>query len=158
MGLTLGHVLALLGAVIAVTMASIGSAKGVGMAGEAAAGVVAENPDRYGSCLILQLLPGTQGIYGLVVAFLIFFKIGVFGSPVDVSVLQGLEILGASCIMGFGGFFSAIAQGRTAVSGIGMIAKRPENKGKAVVMATMVETYAVFSLMASLLCIMMMQL
>lgn len=158
MGLTLGHVLALLGAVIAVTMAGIGSAKGVGMAGEAAAGVVAENPDNFGRCLVLQLLPGTQGIYGLLVAFLIFVKIGVLGSLVDVSVLQGLEILGASCIIGFGGFFSAIAQGRTAVSGIGMVAKRPEDSGKAIVMATMVETYAVFALLASLLIILPMQL
>ena len=66
----LGIVLALLGAALAALMAGIGSAIGVGMAGEAAAGVVTEDPQKFGKFLILQLLPGTQGIYGLLIAFI----------------------------------------------------------------------------------------
>ena len=71
MGLSLGQIFAIAGAAMSVALAGVGSAKGVGVAGEAAAGVVAENPDNFGRCLVLQLLPGTQGIYGLLVAFLI---------------------------------------------------------------------------------------
>ena len=61
----LGIVFALLGGVLAALMAGIGSAVGVGMAGQAAAGAVTENPTLFGKVLVLQLLPGTQGIYGL---------------------------------------------------------------------------------------------
>ena len=89
MGLSLGQIFAIAGAAMSVALAGVGSAKGVGIAGEAAAGVVAENPDNFGRCLVLQLLPGTQGIYGLLVAFLIMIKVGVLGtwwrypSPMD---------------------------------------------------------------------------
>lgn len=158
MGLSLGQIFAIAGAAFAVTFAGIGSAKGVGMAGEAASGVVAENPDNFGRCLVLMLLPGTQGIYGLLVAFLIMIKVGVLGTMVDVSVTNGLIILAGAMIMAFGGFFSAIAQGRCATTGIAMVGKRPEEMGKAIIMATMVETYAVFSLLASLLIILPMSL
>ena len=151
--MNVGQILALAGAAIAVTLAGIGSAKGVGLAGEAAAGVVAENPDNFGRCLVLQLLPGTQGIYGLLVAFIILINTGILGGSPDVSVTKGAIILAASCIMGLGGLLSAIYQGKCAATGIALVGKRPEESGKAIVMATMVETYAVFALLASLLII-----
>lgn len=155
----IGQILALLGAALAVGFAGAGSAKGVGIAGEAAAGVVSENPDQFGRCLVLQLLPGTQGIYGLLVAFLVMMKVGVLGGTVvDITVAQGGIIFAASLIMAIGGYLSAIAQGKTAAAGIALVAKRPEESGKAIVMATMVETYAVFSLLASLLIILPLQL
>ena len=65
----LGVVLALLGAVLAALVAGIGSSVGVGMSGEAAAGAVTEDPSLFSKVLILQLLPGTQGIYGLLIGF-----------------------------------------------------------------------------------------
>ena len=66
----MGVVLALLGAVLAALFAGIGSAIGVGIAGEAAAGVVTEDPNKFSKVLVLQLLPGTQGIYGLLIGFI----------------------------------------------------------------------------------------
>ena len=66
----LGIAFAVLGAVVSALVAGIGSAIGVGMAGQAAAGVVTEEPSLFSKVLILQLLPGTQGIYGLIVAFI----------------------------------------------------------------------------------------
>ena len=65
----LGLVYSLLGAAVAVFLAGAGSALGVGIAGQAAAGVVTEDPSKFAKVLVLQLLPGTQGIYGLLVAF-----------------------------------------------------------------------------------------
>ena len=57
----MGIVFALLGAAIAVLFAGAGSALGVGIAGQAAAGVVSEDPSKFAKVLIIQLLPGTQG-------------------------------------------------------------------------------------------------
>ena len=76
--MSLGQALAIFGAALA-ALAGVGSALGVGVAGEAANGVVAEDPNKFGQTLVLQALPGTQGIYGLLVAFLILSKIGLLG-------------------------------------------------------------------------------
>lgn len=154
----LGHVFALLGAALAAGLAGIGSAKGVGMAGQAAAGLVAEDPDKFGQALVLQLLPGTQGIYGLLVGFIIMMKIGILGEIVEVTTFQGLMLLAGALPAGIVGLWSAIAQGKTAVSGIGLLGKRPEEQGKAITMAIMVETYAVFALLVSMLVILLLPL
>ena len=75
-----GFAIALLGAGLAVGLACIGSAKGTGIVGEAAAGMVAEDPSKFGKAMILQVLPGTQGLYGLVAWFVVANKIGLLGS------------------------------------------------------------------------------
>lgn len=147
-----GNFLALAGAALAVVFAGSGSAKGVGIVGEAAAGVVTEDPDKFGQALLLQALPGTQGIYGLLTAFVIMNRIGVIGgNPVDLTVQQGLLFFVASMPIAFVGYFSAIAQGRAAAAGVGIIAKRPEELAKGITFAAMVETYAVLALLASIL-------
>ena len=126
------------------------------MAGEASAGLVVEDPNKFGSALVLQLLPGTQGIYGLLVGFVILLQIGLLSGGVkDVSVYQGLMLLLGALPTAFVGYFSAIMQAKTAVAGIGLLAKRPEEAGKAITMAIMVETYAVFALLISMLVILL---
>jgi V/A-type H+-transporting ATPase subunit K len=149
-----GTFIAILGAVFAAAMAGIGSAIGVGVAGKAAAGVTSEDPDKFSKCLVLQLLPGTQGIYGLLVAFLVFVKINLFGGVASLSLAGGLSLLGACLPMAIVGFVSALYQSKVACSGIALVAKRPEESGKAIILAVMVETYAVLALLVSLLAIM----
>mgnify|MGYP004493053561 FL=1 len=149
----LGIVLALLGAALSSLLAGIGSAIGVGMAGEAAAGVVTEDPGKFGKVLLLQLLPGTQGIYGLLVAVLTLIQIGILGGSSDVSLGQGLLYLVSCLPMGFVGLWSAIRQARAAVAGISTVAKRPEQMGKAMIFPAMVETYAILALLVSVLSI-----
>lgn len=152
--LTLGQFLAVSGAALAVLLAGIGSAKGVGIAGESAAGVVTEDPGKFGQTLLLQALPGTQGIYGLLTGFVIMQKIGLIGGNlVDMSTQTGLLILAASLPIAFVGLFSGIAQGRAAAAGMGIVAKRPEELAKGIIYAAMVETYAVLALLASILMI-----
>ncbi len=149
--LTDGNFLAILGASVA-TLAGIGSAIGVGIAGQAASGVVAEDPKKFGSTLILQALPGTQGIYGLLIAFIILNKIGLLGGAMaTLTAAQGGFIFAASLPIGIVGLISAIHQGKVAASGIMLISKRPEEIAKAMVYAAMVETYAVLALLASFL-------
>lgn len=146
-----GQTLALLGAALAATFAGIGSAKGVGIVGEAASGMLAEDPSKFGKALLLQALPGTQGIYGLVTAFMILYKIGILGTPIELTIGQGAYFLMASIPMGFVGLISGIHQGRVAAAGIHLIAKRPGEVGKAITSAALVETYAIFALLISLL-------
>ena len=146
-----GNGWALIGAALAVILAGCGSAYGVGVAGQAAAGVVTEDPSKFAKVLVIQLLPGTQGIYGLITAFLILFKIGVIGTPQDISVIDGVYFLLSSLPIAIVGLRSAVLQGRVAASGIHLIAKRPGEVGKAITQAALVETYAIFALLISLL-------
>ena len=146
-----GRNLALLGAALAAGLAGMGSAKGVGMVGEAASGLLTEDPSKFGKALILQALPGTQGIYGLITAFLIIFKIGILGTPVDLTVSQGAYFIMAALPIAIVGFYSAVNQAKVAVSGINLIAKRPDEVGKAITSAALVETYAIFAVLVSLL-------
>ena len=142
-----GLILAIMGAVIAPLLSGIGSAIGVGKAGQASTGVLAEQPERFGNCLVLQLLPGSQGIYG---AFLILSNCGILGGEMP-DLTGGLRLLAASLPIGFGGLVSAIYQSKVSINGINMIAKRAEGFGNAMMLALMVETYALFALLVSLL-------
>ena len=153
--MNIGTFIAILGAVVAAAMAGIGSAIGVGVAGKAAAGVTSEDPDKFSKCLVLQLLPGTQGIYGLLVAFLVFVKIQLFGNVMALTLGEGLSLFAACLPMAIVGFLSALYQSKVAVSGIAMVAKRPEESGKVIILTVMVETYAVLALLVSLLGVMM---
>ena len=104
-----GLVWALAGAVAAAALAGCGSAFGVGVAGQAAAGVVTEDPSRFAKVLLLQLLPGTQGIYGLLVAFVTLSRIGILGGGgVDVALTTGLLIFAACLPTGIVGRSSGI--------------------------------------------------
>ena len=151
MDLQWGTIFAAAGAAMAAVMAGVGSAIGVGLAGQASAGVVSEDPDRFGSCLLLQLLPGTQGIYGLLIAFVIASKAGLLSGASALSATNGLNLFLAAIPIAFGGLLSAIAQGKVAVAGINLVAKKPEEFGKGMLMTVMVETYAVLSLLISFL-------
>jgi len=149
-----GMVWALLGAALAVVLAGCGSAYGVGVAGQAASGVVTEDPSKFAKVLIIQLLPGTQGIYGLLVAFITLSKIGLLGgAAAELSMTTGLLICAACLPIGIVGLISAIHQGKTAVAAIGVVAKKPDQFGKAMLFPAMVETYAILSLLMSILAV-----
>ena len=100
-----------------------GSAIGVGIAGQAAAGVVTEDPSKFAKVLIIQLLPGTQGLYGLLVGFITLSNIGILGGDIaQIDVKTGLLILAACLPIGIVGLLSGIAQGKTAAASIGIVA------------------------------------
>ena len=147
----MGMVYALLGAAVAVFLAGAGSAIGVGIAGQAASGVV-EDPSKFAKVLIMQLLPGTQGIYGLLVGFITLSKIGLLGGgAADLDPKTGLLILAACLPIGIVGLISGKAQGQTAAAAIGIVAKKPDQFGKAMLFPAMVETYAILALLISIL-------
>ena len=150
----LGLVYALLGAAAAVFLAGAGSALGVGIAGQAASGVVTEDPSKFAKVLVMQLLPGTQGIYGLLVGFITLSKIGLLGGgAADLTPETGLLVLAACLPVGIVGLISGKSQGQCSAAAIGIIAKKPDQFGKAMLFPAMVETYAILSLLISILAV-----
>ena len=149
-----GLAIGLLGAGLAACLAGAGSGLGTGIAGEAGTGLVTEDPSKFGKVMILQVIPGTQGLYGLVVWFFAIFRMGLLsGTLPDLTVAQGMQYLFACLPMALGGLFSAIAQGRVAAASINILAKKPEDWSKGMVLCITVEFYAILSLLASMLMI-----
>ncbi len=152
-----GLTLALVGAGLATMLAGIGSAIGIGIAGRSATGVLSEKPERYGQMFIMVVLPGTQGFYGFLAAFLVMLKLSFFGGTgvPEVSLKLGLQVLAACLPIALAGMLSAIHQGKVCSGGILMAAKRPEMAFKAgVVYAVMVEVYAVLGLLVTMFMLM----
>lgn len=146
-----GQVMALMGAILSVLVAGAGSAKGVGISGETSAGVSSEKPELFGKCLVLQLLPGTQGIYGFLIGFIVLIKTQFLTGMVDLTPVQGMLIFLGCMPVALVGYFSAVYQGRVAMAAMNMVALQPDQSGKGITMAVMVETYAVLALLASFL-------
>ena len=150
-----GTGLAFLGAALAVGLCCVGSAKGTGLVGEAATGVISEAPENFSKCLILQVLPGTQGLYGMVAWFFVLFVMGVFsGGMQALTVSQGLTVFVSCLPIALGGWLSAIYQGRVAAASINIVAKRPEEATKGIILCGIVEFYAILSLLATILLLM----
>ena len=149
-----GMALGFLGAGLAAALCCIGSAKGTGTAGEAGTGLLCEDPNTFGKVLILQVIPGTQGLYGLVVWFFACFQMGMLnGTAADLTVTEGLRYFVACMPIALGGFLSAMAQGRVAAGSINILAKQPDHWSKGMVLCITVEFYAILSLLASMLMI-----
>ena len=147
-----GLALALLGGGLAAGLSCVGSAKGTGLAGEAAAGLMCEDPSKFGKAIVLEALPGTQGLYGFVTAFIILMQLGLFSDSIKVlTIEQGVFVLLACLPITIIGYYSAIKQATVAVSGVTILDKHPEDFMKGVISAALVETYAAFAFLTSLL-------
>lgn len=150
--MALGLTLAILGGAAACILAGIGSAIGVGLTGQASSGVMSEDPQKFGSLLLLCAIPGTQGIYGFLSAFLVILKLQLTTDAVaQLTVHQGWQILVACLPVAFAGLVSGIHQGKVCASGVYMVAKQPKDLMKPVIMAALVETYAVLGLLITIL-------
>jgi V/A-type H+-transporting ATPase subunit K len=141
-----GVVFAILGIATAVILSGMGSAKGVGLVGESATGLIVEEPQKFGKSLVLQLLPGTQGLYGFVIGLMALGQLDA-----GLSLAQGVYIWMACLPIGFVGYYSAVAQGRTAAAGLAILAKNEEHSTKGIIYAVMVETYALLAFVISLI-------
>jgi len=149
-----GNALALMGVSLAVFLSGIGSTVGVGVAGEKGAGIVTEDPEKFGRLLLLQAIPGTQGVYGFLAGFLAIFRMGAFSGTLTLSVQQGWQFIFACLPVGIACLISGFWQAKVAIAGMDIVAKHPEESGRALVLPAMVETYAVLGLLASVLMIM----
>lgn len=141
-----GFILGLLGAALAAILPGIGSAKGVGMVGEAAAGVLIDEPQKFAKALIFELLPGTQGLYGFIICIM---AMGKLNTGVDLAV--GLAVLMACLPIAFVGYFSAVSQAKVSLADINLLIKNESQSTKGIILAVMVETYAILALVSSIM-------
>ena len=148
-----GLAIGFMGGALACGLACAGSARGCGIAGEAGAGLLSEMPGAFGKVLILQILPGTLGLFGLVVWFFALLQMGVFGggNPAALSVQDGLRVACACLPVAIGCFITGPAQGRVAANAISLIATKPNEWGKGILLCITVEFYAILFLLASFL-------
>lgn len=147
-----GLAIAILGGALAAALCCAGSARGTGIAGEAGTGLLSEDPSKFAKVMILQILPGTQGLYGFVIWFVVLSQIGLLGGTIpEISIAQGCQIFGACLPIAIAGGISAPAQGRVAAGSINLLAKKPDDWFKGVMLCAVVEFYAILSLLASFL-------
>ena len=139
-------IMTILGITSSILLSGIGSARGATMVGKAAAALISEHPEKFGQSLVLQMMSASQGLYGFIVGFLIFMNIGD-----DLAFTTALRCLGAGLIMGLTGYLTAIQQSITATAGIQILAKKPEHSTKGVLYSAMIETYAIFAFVVSVL-------
>lgn len=151
----MGNFYAMLGAALAVIFSGIGSAIGVGRAGQASAALLSKQPDKFGSVLLLQLLPSTQGLYGFVVGFMVLVQTGALGNPVTLTAAQGLVLMAYCLPIAFVGLGSAIMQGNVAVGGVNLVGKQDKQMGRAMTMTVLVEIFAILAFVVSILGVMM---
>ncbi len=143
-----GAILGYLGVALAVALSGFGSSIGTGTTGAAAASLIKDQPEKFTQALILQLLPGTQGLYGFVIGFMILFSI----SP-DLALADGFRLLIAALPIALVGWVSGKHQGNVSTAGLQILAKRPENVANGIILAIMVETYAILAFISSILLI-----
>lgn len=146
----IGLTIALLGCVMAVLPAGIGSAVGIRLVSDVASGVLSEDPKKFGSLFILVALPGTQGFYGFLGAFLGMMKLGVLGGLAPITFWQGVQMFAACLPVGIAGLITAIWQGKVCAAGAELVAKRASEGTKGVIFGALVETYAVLGLLATI--------
>lgn len=147
-----GTTWALMGAAFAAIGGGIGSAIGITTISNTAAGIVTEDAEKFGRVLPLAAMPGTQGIYGLITAILVLSFFGFLGDAVPAIVADtGVKIFLACLPVAAVCLVSAVYQGMTAVGAAGMVARRSEDAGKALIFPALVETYAVFALIATII-------
>lgn len=143
-----------LGAIAALALGGVGSAQGIALAAGQGAGVLSEKPSLFGKVFLLILLPGTQGLYGMVFAFLAALNTGISTSirtanTLTVGVGIGLAFVGLG--LGLVLWRSAVHQGETSAASINLVAKKEDQFGRALILPALVETYAVFALLMSIL-------
>ena len=149
-----GLAIGLLGAGLAACLAGAGSGIGTGIAGQAGTGLVAEDPSKFGKIMILQVVPGTQGLYGLAVFFVAISSMGLLdGSGLNLSFVDGCRYFAACLPIGIAGLVTAVAQGKVAAGSINLLAKNPDHWAKGMILCITVEFYAILSLLASMMMI-----
>ncbi|MCM1368485.1 MAG: V-type ATP synthase subunit K [Roseburia sp.] len=150
----IGNIYALLGAAIAVILSGIGSAIGVGRAGQASSALLGKQPEKFGKVLVLQLLPATQGLYGFVIGFMVLYRLGALGTMTAIDAATGWVIMAYCLPIAFVGLVSAILQSNVAIGCIALIGKQEQLFVRTIIMIALVEMFAIFAFIVSILGVM----
>lgn len=142
---------ALMGGGVAAILGGIGSAIGITAASGTVSGIVSEDGEKFGKLLPIAAMPGTQGIYGFIAAVLVIVFFNILGGKVDLPAKAGFQVFLACQPVAWLCLVSAIYQGLTGAAAAGIVARRSEDSGKALIFPALVETYAVLSLIVTIL-------
>lgn len=134
------------GPILAMGLSAIGSSIGCGIAGMASHAVMSRVEEGHGKFIGMAAAPSSQTIYGFILMLLMSKAI----TDGHVSPLSGVFIglSAGSAIM-----LSAIYQGMVCASGIQASAKQPAVFGKCFAAIGIIESFALFALVFSLLLI-----
>ncbi len=147
---------AVLGAMAVVMQGCIGSAFGIRLACSQGAGVLSEKPELFGKLFVLMALPGTQGFYGFICMVFIAMRIKLMTSATEamqVTPIIGVALFFVGVLVGAVQGFSAKFQGETSAAAINLVAKKPDESGRSILLPALVETYAVVALLTGILMI-----
>ncbi len=144
--MSVGSAIGMVGVALCVLLCGIGSAIGLFKTGSAAAGVLGENPKKFGKVLVLVLLPATQGIYGFIIGII---ASGSVAGLADIA--QGFALCGAVLPMALSGLITGIIQGKSAVNCIYAVGKQDSLGGKLIIYPAMIEFYAILGLIVSIM-------
>ena len=151
---TTGYVIAVLGIALCVVLCGVGSGLGLYKTATATAGVLGENPKKFGKLVVLMLLPATQGLYGFLIAIIASStKLTPLLSVTEGATAQGWAIFAACLPMAISGFVSAFFQAKAAVNCIYAAAKQDSLGFKIAMGPAMIEFYALLGLVISILVI-----
>ena len=128
------------GCAFAIGIPSIGSSIGVLIPGSVSHGAMAKVDEGHGKFVGISAAPSSQTIYGLILMFVLLPKVQTEG----VAVL----IIGIFC--GLAIMVSAILQGKVASTAIIASTKKQEIFGKCFAAAGIIETFAIFALVAGI--------
>lgn len=142
--------LVVIGCMLAMVIAGIGSSIGLGLAGTSAIAVTAEKPDLFGKLLVLQVLPMTQAVYGLLTAILLMMGAGLLGGEAIVNPLMGTGAVFIGLVVGITGI-SAVNQGMVASASISAVGRNPDVAARGIIFTVMPETIAIFGLLVGIL-------
>jgi len=148
----LPEILTVIGIAMSVVFSGAGSATGAAMISKAAVALVSEQPEKFGKSLVLQMMSASQGLYGFIIGFLIFMSLV---DPAPITFSEALRFLGAGSIMGLAGYFTSIQQSIAATAGMQILAKKPEHFTKGIMYSAMIETFAIFAFVVSMLILVM---
>lgn len=144
--MTTGYAIAMAGIALCVLLCGVGSCLGLFKTGRAAAGVLSEDPKKFGKLMVLVLLPATQGIYGFIIAII------ASGSLASITeTAQGWAFFGAVVPMMLSGLITGIFQGKSAVNCIYAVGKQESLSGKLIIYPAMIEFYAILGLIISIM-------
>lgn len=143
--------LALVGVAMATFLPCFGSSVGVSTVGQAGAGLLTEKPELAGKVITLAVLPGSQGLYGMVISLLFLFSFGlpVIDGSVSLTAADGFALFASFLPVAIAAWTSAPAQGKVCAAGMHMLARDGRLAGRVITLAALVETYALLGFLIS---------
>ncbi|MBS4167474.1 ATP synthase subunit C [Parachlamydia sp. AcF125] len=134
----------MIGPVLVLGLSSIGSSIGCGIAGMASHAVMSRVEEGHGKFIGMAAAPSSQSIYGFILMLLM-------SRAIQAGSLAPLSGIGIGAVAGAAIMISAIYQGMAAATGIQASAKQPAIFGKCFAALGIIESFALFTFVFSLL-------